>query len=446
MIRNKLLILFFCLTFFCAGGQSNIAYLKANAIRVDNPLQLSDSVYNLLSPFQIFMVGEMHGANECAQFVTGLATLLSNKGDSVSVGLEIPQWQMQKFISSRTDSSIYQSDFFSTNEQLDGRQSFAWASIISHLKNNRKIELFFYDVNNDEEKKYNRDSIMYLKIKKQIQLHPHWKVVTISGNAHASFTTNGKKAATYLKQDKELNPASNLCTIYNYYLQGSCNANFGDGLEERKFDRPMNDWDTIFSFDKYVVLLSPKTTLPYTAAYYTRSMTPAKMVKDNFNLTEIKKELSAIWDRDQKTRTGADSAAFMSYIDSCLQVEVEMLIAKYGWMGKSLVGDRGNQAMFLVIQHADLAMQEKYFPLMQQSVDEGESRASEVAMLQDRILMRKGKNQIYGSQVVYSKTGEQIFYPIEDEKNINIRRAKVGMQPIEEYAKYFGIDYKLPNK
>jgi hypothetical protein len=60
--------------------------------------------------------------------------------------------------------------------------------------------------------------------------------------------------------------------------------------------------------------------------------------------------------------------------------------------------------------------------------------------------MRKGEKQIYGSQVVFSKTGEQEFYPIEDEKNVNIRREKVGLPPIEEYAKYFSIKYKLPTK
>ncbi len=119
------------------------------------------------------------------------------------------------------------------------------------------------------------------------------------------------------------------------------------------------------------------------------------------------------------------------------------MITKYGWMGRSLVGSGYNSALFAVIQHADLATQEKYFPLIKQSVDEGESRASELAMMQDRILMRQGKDQIYGSQIVFDNSGAQVFYPIEDEKNVNIRRAKVGMQPIEEYAKYFGIDYKL---
>ncbi|MBP7244390.1 MAG: hypothetical protein KBA99_03675, partial [Bacteroidia bacterium] len=37
----------------------------------------------------------------------------------------------------------------------------------------------------------------------------------------------------------------------------------------------------------------------------------------------IQTELHAIYERDQKTRTGADSAAFMQYIDSCNLVQVK---------------------------------------------------------------------------------------------------------------------------
>jgi hypothetical protein len=161
--------------------------------------------------------------------------------------------------------------------------------------------------------------------------------------------------------------------------------------------------------------------------------------------TAVKAELKAIFERDQKTRTGADSAAFVNYIDSCNQVQVKALIAKYGWLGKSAIGNY-NQVLFLVIQHADLETQEKYFPLLQESADKGESSKIDAAMMQDRILMRQGKKQIYGSQVVLNKTGGQEFYPIEDEKNVNLRRQKIGMQPIEEYAKYFGIEYKLPTQ
>ena len=31
-----------------------------------------------------------------------------------------------------------------------------------------------------------------------------------------------------------------------------------------------------------------------------------------------------------------------------------------------------------------------------------------------------------------------------DEVNVNKRRASVGLGPLEEYAKYFGVDYVLP--
>jgi len=158
----------------------------------------------------------------------------------------------------------------------------------------------------------------------------------------------------------------------------------------------------------------------------------------------IKSLLNTIHERDQKTRKGSDSSAYIQYIDSWHLVQVEELISKYGWPGKSFVGPKGNNTVFLVIQHAELETQEKYLPMMRQSVEKGESRPADLALLEDRVLMRQGKKQIYGSQVVFNKSGGQEFYPIEDEKNVNVRREKVGLQPIEEYAKYFGIEYKLP--
>lgn len=443
MMRFVFFISILSFTFCNVSGQGNATYLRHNAVCVANPTNLNDSVYNLLSPFQIFMVGEMHGTNERAQFVIGLANLFANKGDSVSVGLEIPPEQMTNFIFSHTDSSIYQSNFFCCNPDLDGRESFAWASVISHLKSNPKVQLFFFDRNADEGKIYERDSMMYLKIKKQIQLHPQWKVVTLSGNAHALTSPDERKTAYFLKQDKDLNLSAKFCTIGNYYLEGTCMGNFGHGFQEKKLSRPINDFDTTFSFDKYILLMSPITTYPYTAMYYTKYITASQMVKDNLDIPAIKKELKIIYERDQKTRKGTDSTEFASYIDSCNQVQIKSLIAKYGWMGKSWIGNY-NTVFYAVIQHADLATQETYFPLLQQSVDKGESNVIDMAMMKDRILMRQGKKQIYGSQVVSDGIGGWKFSPIEDEKNVNLRRTKIGLQPIEEYAKHFGIDYKSP--
>ncbi len=159
----------------------------------------------------------------------------------------------------------------------------------------------------------------------------------------------------------------------------------------------------------------------------------------------VKKQLAWIYDRDQKTRTKNDSVQFMQLIDSFNLIQVEAIIAQYGWPGKDFVGNKGNMAVFLVIQHSNLITQEKYLPMLMKSVADSQSRACDLALMQDRVLMWQGKKQLYGSQIVRNKTtGAWELYPIEDEKNVNARRKSMGLEPIEDYAKYFGIDYKAP--
>ena len=58
-------------------------------------------------------------------------------------------------------------------------------------------------------------------------------------------------------------------------------------------------------------------------------------------------ELAYILERDQKTRTGKDSAGFMRYIDSCNLVQIEKIIAEHGWLGMSVVGPSGNNTCLL---------------------------------------------------------------------------------------------------
>jgi len=45
---------------------------------------------------------------------------------------------------------------------------------------------------------------------------------------------------------------------------------------------------------------------------------------------------------------------------------------------------------------------------------------------------------------INEKTGKYEFFPIKDEADVNKRRASVGLEPLEEYAKYFEINYVLP--
>lgn len=78
---------------------------------------------------------------------------------------------------------------------------------------------------------------------------------------------------------------------------------------------------------------------------------------------------------------------------------------------------------------------------MREAVKNGKARPYNLALLEDRILITQGKKQIYGSQVRQNETtGKNEFFPIDDEINVNKRRASVGLDSIEEYAKECGID------
>lgn len=135
----------------------------------------------------------------------------------------------------------------------------------------------------------------------------------------------------------------------------------------------------------------------------------------------------------------------MRQADSVNLPQIERIITQYGYPGKKLVGERQNETAWLVIQHAPLPVQEKYLTMMQEAAANGQLSKASVALTIDRIRVRKGQKQLYGSQVHNDASGKPAgFEPIEDEVNVDKRRAEVGLPPLETYAKHWGFEYKLP--
>ena len=74
---------------------------------------------------------------------------------------------------------------------------------------------------------------------------------------------------------------------------------------------------------------------------------------------------------------------------------------------KAIVPANGTKRLLTCgLQHADYAYQKKYYPSVKEAERKKEIDASNVALLEDRILMREGKKQIYGTQLTWNeKTG-----------------------------------------
>ncbi|HSO75448.1 MAG TPA: DUF6624 domain-containing protein [Blastocatellia bacterium] len=146
------------------------------------------------------------------------------------------------------------------------------------------------------------------------------------------------------------------------------------------------------------------------------------------------KELEELWEKQRE-------------IDKKNLARLEQIIKVNGWPRKSVVGSTASLAAFLILQHADYEYQKKYFPLVNEALKKGEIEPSRVALLEDRILVREGKEQIYGTQLKRNETtGKYELSPIKDEENLDKRRAAVGLSPIAEYLKTFGLEYVPPKK
>lgn len=122
------------------------------------------------------------------------------------------------------------------------------------------------------------------------------------------------------------------------------------------------------------------------------------------------------------------------------------ILGRRSWPSPDEVGERASMAVFLVLQHADSGIHATYVPMMRAAVQRGAARPEDLALMEDRLLTEQGKPQLYGSQVKMDSTGKAAFFPIADEAEVNKRRASVGLEPLESYARYFGIDYRLPSR
>lgn len=135
--------------------------------------------------------------------------------------------------------------------------------------------------------------------------------------------------------------------------------------------------------------------------------------------------------------------------DSLNLIKIESIIKEYGYPGKSLVGQRESGVAWQVIQHSNPAIMRKYLDVLKKAVDQEEIEFTKYALTLDRILMSEKKPQIYGSQANHVKLvgGNElqlIIWPIDDAKNVNKLRRKVGFeQSIKKYAKNMGIKYRV---
>jgi hypothetical protein len=168
---------------------------------------------------------------------------------------------------------------------------------------------------------------------------------------------------------------------------------------------------------------------------------------------ELRAELLQLREDDQAARVGfalavsrndTDYLRRLQESDSRREARLKAIVAAEGWPSTALVGRDGVEAAWLLLQHAtDAAWQAQMLPVLERAAEAGDVRRQDVALLTDRVLVRSGRAQRYGNS--FSIIGGRLIAdPIEDEGNVDARRAAVGLPPMAEYAKLLAESNGLP--
>lgn len=142
----------------------------------------------------------------------------------------------------------------------------------------------------------------------------------------------------------------------------------------------------------------------------------------------------------------------MMETDSTNLLRTKAILKQYDYPGKSLVGTPTNETAWLVIQHSDAI--DQYLPLIKKAARKGELPFYLYAQMLDRQLMRRGKEQRYGTQamgynVTNPVTGRRevqppFVWPIKDAGGVNARRKQAGFTTtVEQNAGVLGIPYRV---
>jgi len=160
---------------------------------------------------------------------------------------------------------------------------------------------------------------------------------------------------------------------------------------------------------------------------------------------EIKQMVA--FDQEMREKSLDDDAVWDEEVDRRNAEAMKRIVGEIGWSTVSKVGKEASDAAWLLIQHADHdpEFQLQCLALMRQE-PENEVSLRNVAYLEDRVRVNTNRGQMYGTQFheTRDEVGNVVRYEprlIEDVEHLNERRAQMGLEPHEEYAKHLTEKY-----
>jgi hypothetical protein len=172
---------------------------------------------------------------------------------------------------------------------------------------------------------------------------------------------------------------------------------------------------------------------------------------------ELRKTIDSLYEIDQsvqvKIKEAFDNKVKFDSIQKLQDIEMQTftrhipvikdIFLNFGYPTIKMVGQVSSKNYFILIQHSDSdpKFQSSMLPTLKKLSKKGQVSITDYAYLYDRVQRNTGGLQLYGTQLSYDNKGNlfdssnKIIYPkdLADPANVDKRRKKVGLKPIEKY-------------
>lgn len=160
---------------------------------------------------------------------------------------------------------------------------------------------------------------------------------------------------------------------------------------------------------------------------------------------DLADELSRRAELDQNARSSVLQTGELGglvEVDADNTAWLKGIVAKHGWPGIRVVGERGTEDAWLLVQHADRApeFQHEALELLRVAVEAGDAPPRHLAYLTDRVLAAAGEPQLYGTQ--YTGERENLRpQPVHEPEHLDERRAAMGLESAAAYDERMRATY-----
>jgi hypothetical protein len=153
-----------------------------------------------------------------------------------------------------------------------------------------------------------------------------------------------------------------------------------------------------------------------------------------FNETRHLRPDRYLFELDPSERPAGYAEAARQSHDHALRLDA--IVKAHGWPSTTLVGEDGAAAAWAIAQHADHdnALCEAWLPQLREAVAAGEAIPFHYAALADRVLIRAGRPQRFGTVLEAADTTWRPRSPIESIDDLESRRAGIGLEPLATYV------------